>query len=62
MYFPTSEVAPAPNIGNNHRIFAANKALNLRKSAGWGKPEFHYRWARRDTDRKQVNGVVQLIR
>jgi gliding motility-associated-like protein len=23
---------------------------------------FHYRWARRDTDRKQVNGVVQLIR
>jgi gliding motility-associated-like protein len=23
---------------------------------------FHYRWARRDTDRKKVNGVVQLIR
>ena len=23
---------------------------------------FHYRWARRDTDRKQVNGVVQLMR
>ena len=39
MYFPTSEVAPAPNIGNYHRIYAANKTLNLRKGADWGKAD-----------------------